>query len=445
MAFDACTEDLRDASFRGVPFMVDNDDITYGRRIITHEYPLRDDPDHEDFGEKPREFTVKGYVYGGDAIEQKDAVVAAARAYGPALLVLPAEMPLMVRCLSLAVARSKDKQGWFDLTFKFRAENNGGLESDFIDGEIELLVIDACSGLQTALTTIASLAQQVDNILDSVDIAFATMSGFVDDVSSSPDLVDSGLGLFGLTLSLDSALQYVTDNAVFRMQTFASDLANAVEANPLTVSDGGSALTLTATQLYNDADDYAKDLTTALPVIGSLLSGLCDAMAADDALVALKPFLSFAVAEQDYDPSIALSRSERVDARQAEFFNCSVRSLALGAYATAITRTTFSTRAEAVTMRGNVVDLFNQEIERLSFNEDAVVALTEIRDQCVKYISANIVNAVPTIEISAPASMPALYWAYRLYGDPTRAQEIVDRNGIVDPAFVPSQFEALAR
>lgn len=39
---------LRDASFRGVPFSVDDDDASFGRRVQLHEYPKRDKPYTED-------------------------------------------------------------------------------------------------------------------------------------------------------------------------------------------------------------------------------------------------------------------------------------------------------------------------------------------------------------------------------------------------------------
>ena len=48
-------EDLRPASFRGVPFLVDESHVVIGRRVVLHEYPLRDKPYAEDLG-KNREY-----------------------------------------------------------------------------------------------------------------------------------------------------------------------------------------------------------------------------------------------------------------------------------------------------------------------------------------------------------------------------------------------------
>lgn len=41
---------LQDASFRGVPFKVEEESAGTGRRVETHEYPNRDKPYTEDLG-----------------------------------------------------------------------------------------------------------------------------------------------------------------------------------------------------------------------------------------------------------------------------------------------------------------------------------------------------------------------------------------------------------
>ena len=43
---------LRDASFRGVPFFVDKDDIGTGKKLVIHEFVNSDEPYVEEFGTK---------------------------------------------------------------------------------------------------------------------------------------------------------------------------------------------------------------------------------------------------------------------------------------------------------------------------------------------------------------------------------------------------------
>ena len=77
------------ASFRGVPFYVESSGITAGRRTVTHEYPLRDEPYTEDLGRATREYRFYGFVLGDDCIEQAKALRDALEKPGAATLVHP--------------------------------------------------------------------------------------------------------------------------------------------------------------------------------------------------------------------------------------------------------------------------------------------------------------------------------------------------------------------
>ncbi len=50
------------ASFRDVIFHVENGGRSSGRRIVTHEYPKRNDPYAEDMGRSVRRFSFSGYL-----------------------------------------------------------------------------------------------------------------------------------------------------------------------------------------------------------------------------------------------------------------------------------------------------------------------------------------------------------------------------------------------
>jgi prophage DNA circulation protein len=71
------------ATYRGgstaaaVPFFVTSSEHTTGRRGATHEYAFRDEPYREDLGRATRTFAVEGYVIGPDYIAARDALLAA--------------------------------------------------------------------------------------------------------------------------------------------------------------------------------------------------------------------------------------------------------------------------------------------------------------------------------------------------------------------------------
>ena len=82
-------EKLQPASFRNVPFLVRAVEGTHGRRLATHEYPLRDDPWHEDLGRLAKSFAFDAYVVEPDHIKSALALISACETDGPGKLTHP--------------------------------------------------------------------------------------------------------------------------------------------------------------------------------------------------------------------------------------------------------------------------------------------------------------------------------------------------------------------
>lgn len=63
-------------SFAGVPFWIeDNQTLDGGRRLVKHEYPLRDDGLTEDLGKKARTYHIACLVIGDDHIKQAEKLI----------------------------------------------------------------------------------------------------------------------------------------------------------------------------------------------------------------------------------------------------------------------------------------------------------------------------------------------------------------------------------
>ena len=80
---------LQDASFRGVPFKVEEESTGTGRRVETHEYPNRDKPYTEDLGKITFRPSITAYVVGDDCFDQRDRLIDALNKPGPGTLVQP--------------------------------------------------------------------------------------------------------------------------------------------------------------------------------------------------------------------------------------------------------------------------------------------------------------------------------------------------------------------
>jgi len=124
-----------------------------------------------------------------------------------------------------------------------------------------------------------------------------------------------------------------------------------------------------------------------------------------------------------------------------------VRLAALAALTDAVLRRTYPSRPEGVAARAMLSDYYAREIEQAAGADfaDLYVALVEARGAAIDYLSRLIADLAPVITVEAPASMPSLYWGYRLYGDPNRGAELVARNAVRHPSFMPATFSALAR
>ncbi len=448
-----CIDDLRPASFRGVGFYVSDDKGEYGRRNITHEYPMRDTPYIEDMGQKATKFAVTGYLFGDDWVAQKDAIVAACTARGPALLQLPTESPVMVACNNLGVSRSKDACGFYSLHFDFVVATNFGVPAPV--GVIESLIGAIFNKSVAPMTTLFDRTYKGDNTLQWVtdnqttrvnqlatDVIAAVESSTSVNTTLSSDVVQAAIGVY------QNVTEYVQPNDT------------SLAAQPIAAATIARVATDAGYDIVGASSGVAVSSASAaiVPVIAYMVNGLGNSMDIDSAIASLMTLSAWSINETSLADALQaakttpsgipvstpLAPSERADAINGSIFCGVVRSFALMKLAQAISAKDFRTRQEAIQARANIVELFNAQIAE--FDEDAIVnILLSARDNAVKAATQKMATLVPVLNISAPSSRPSLYWASRLYDDPTRAEELADRNSITSPAFMPRDFEALAR
>lgn len=113
-------EKLLEASFRGVPFKVEEESAGTGRRVETHEYPNRDKPYTEDLGKVTFRPSITAYVVGDDCFDQRDRLIEALNKPGPGTLVHPTYGELKV-CVDgevrVSTSKSEGRIVRFDLKF----------------------------------------------------------------------------------------------------------------------------------------------------------------------------------------------------------------------------------------------------------------------------------------------------------------------------------------
>lgn len=145
---------LRRASFRGVPFQVDKENISdAGRAIATHTYVKSDTHATEDMGRSPHKFSITAYLASDSADSDAQALISACSTNGEASLVLPFLGSFQVRCTGCKTSHEKSKMGYaaFDLEFT-EAGSDGSLFSAAI-ALGDRIAASALDGLGAAVST----------------------------------------------------------------------------------------------------------------------------------------------------------------------------------------------------------------------------------------------------------------------------------------------------
>lgn len=183
---------LQDASFRGVPFKVEGEGAAVGRRVETHEYPNRDKPYTEDLGKVTFRPNITAYVIGDDCFDQRDRLIEALNKPGPGTLVHPTYGESSV-CVDgevkVSTTSSEGRMVRFDLQF---------VEA----GELSY----PTAGAATANTLVSSCSALDDRISDNFEtfgmdgMPDFVQNGVIDDatnmlgyVSDKMAMVDSGI------------------------------------------------------------------------------------------------------------------------------------------------------------------------------------------------------------------------------------------------------------
>lgn len=118
-------DQLRSASFRGIPFKIFSASTSIGRRSVVHQYPFRDKPLIEDMGQDADEFTIEGFVLANldndqDYFNERDSLISALREKGPGTLIHPFFGELEVSLLGKSPVSESFSEGGiarFTMTF----------------------------------------------------------------------------------------------------------------------------------------------------------------------------------------------------------------------------------------------------------------------------------------------------------------------------------------
>jgi prophage DNA circulation protein len=370
------------ASFRGAPFHVDTSERAGGRRIVTHEYPLRDAPDREDMGRKARDFSVEGYVLGEDYFVSRDKLLDALERAGPGELVHPYHGTRRVVVVDYRVRESKAEGGIARFSIEF--------------GEAPAEPVAPTSALDAA----AKLQGTVTAAKDAVG------ADFLSRYSPGPLVAAVSEALRSATLAIDNVLTRVS-----------------METQKLAV-------------LRRRVDAFTASAQDLLSTPADLLAGLLEILDGFDSDVA-ESLGNSLLEVYDFDPGVRPPATTPTRAQEQANFDAVhrlVQRLVVVQTASLAPLRKFVNYEKAVETRDKIADLLDEQAELAT--DDTYPALSQLRADLMKAVPG-VDTALPRLVTHTPAAtVPSLVLAHQLYGDVSLESDILDRNRVRRPGFV---------
>lgn len=399
------------ASFRGVPFHVRRRERGGGRRGPTHEMPQRDEPDGEDLGRKCRTFRVEALLFGlgdDDTAREADAESRAKRLIaeleersGPGVYRDPWHGSWSVICRTFWQLSDENSAGVVTLDISF--EESGDTRYPQALTNTPILVNAAADDLSlasvAALTRTLSLRSQPQWVLSS---GKTLLSGFGNSLS--------GLGL--RQLAMTSALGI--GDAAAALAT----LARAIDGLGADSNIGGSV---------------ANGVRAVASSSYSTRSGEGDPQAARTAWAGLSSWGDELPLVQPTTPT----RQAVADNQTAII--AFVRRQAVAEEARALAASDWDSLDQATEQRAAIEGRLERIATAANDAEDDDVAQAARALQSA--VVADVAARAPEIrrrQATLTAVLPARVVAYRLLGDATRADDIVTRNAVAHPLFMPA-------
>jgi len=439
-------DSLRQASFGGVPFGVDIAAGQNGRKVAVHQYPWRDGAWPEDMGQKERRYEITGFliensvVYGGGSvIQQLGQLRAVCEMAGPQSVV----HPLFGAGQASALDFNWEARADLGRVIQFRLSLLKGLTRIFPVTQSSG-VASAVSGLQSAslLDMVKDVASIVAAGAAAVSAAVTTVVGFltsvyklVHDVRRVFNSISNLSGNFGLLFGGGNK-GYAGSNIDTNSTATTSGSLEAGVAHVAAVMAASSSLQAAAGNIGSDQDSFAS---AALSLMASIASA---ATSPRDAIQILSTLAAYSSIGATTSSVIGNDMATMQTAVSAFMRRAAIAQLASVA-------TTFQPQSveDALAVRNAVIAVIDDEITHAgdAGDDNSYMALKALRQAVVADLNDRATQLSSMADYTFQAALPALSLAQQLYQDAARADELILEAGAVHPAFMPTNFTALAQ
>jgi len=382
-------DNLRPASFRGISFFVDTSTITTGRRVAVHEFPDRDNPFPEDLGKVSRSFTVEAHILGDDYFEIKTSLISAFEQKGTGELVHPYFGTLKVQSGAFTVNEDSGQGRIAAVSMQFYEAGSSAFPSNIEDKKS---IVEKRS---------ASTIEAAKNEFDS-KFSIAGLPGY--------------------------AVQTSRDQIASLTETFTSSTSGLV-----TVSESASKLAFGNRNLIAETDTLLQSPSVLSSRIVSSFGLLEDSIPDFKSKAkSISNFSAFGLSGEviSGDTPTRIKQKEN-----QETFNNFIKQVSIAKNAEYSANTEFNSLSEANEKREEISALIEEQKE-LTSSDDIFQEMQALNAIIVKTIP-DIDNELPNIETVVPRrTTNSLLVTYDLFENLESEQDLINRNGIKNPAFI---------
>lgn len=390
MATPAWKLNLRPASFRGVKFFVETAETEVGRRGVTHEFVQRDKPFGEDTGRVARKWSVDAYVIGSNYMDVRDQLIAALETEGPGELIHPYHGRQVVDCFGGVKIRESSREGGMAV-----------FSIPFIEHGEELF--------PTATT---------DN---SYQVGLASAAA-----------IESAKKDFAAKFSVDSLPAFVLTDATSRLNDaadFLTKTSGSISGQSASIADFALSVRrfkANAVDLINSPSRFAEELAGNITLLAQ------SATAPREIFDALKKAFGY----RDADPAIPTPTATRqAQADNAAAINTLIKVTSVAEGAKAAADISYDSTDDALKYRDSLLDASDAIMNTAP--DEVYQNLQDLRAALVKAVPPPGEDLATVDTIENKVTLPSLVIAYDLYESLDLEEDLILRNKISHPGFVP--------
>ncbi|MDU8607394.1 DNA circularization N-terminal domain-containing protein [Pseudomonas syringae group sp. 247E2] len=460
-------DSLLPASFRGVGFFIEKAVVPAGRKGQLHEFPQRDEPYFESLGKQSKVHTLTGFIVGPDCFEQRDRLLQALEQEGAGELVHPWLGRVQVQVGECGVTHNLSEGGLVRLDLKFYPANPLKFPVSTLNTRRQLLGASE-SLLDSALRRYRSVMATVDAVRINIQALRSALSGVFATIQRQfTPFMTIYSDVTALVHSLVNAPLTVSTLFTTFFASFDGDSRRARRANG-TSSIGGASTGTNAGSGSGSSTGGGSGSGSASGSNGTAASSAAARSGSNGGVSSVETVDYRSVISEATQQAEAVSGINLVSqgsGRDTSVTAQATANLVQDALLVKVARIVASMPIATTVTPLNVVPSLDQQVTQALQRVDVPVAddvielrdtlssaiweaslkadpghylaLNTLRQALIRHLNAVAASGVRLVDMKVSEPLPALVLAYRRFGDASRAQEMVQRNRLAHPGFVP--------